>query len=65
MNNRKIGEYFYAPRGLRYKIFRVTSVTETFSCASSIGEIFTRREDVRKRVYELNGWKYTPKQTTL
>lgn len=58
---RKIGEYYYAPRGYSFKIYRVTSVSPTGSSAESTGEIFEHPEDARKRVYELNGWHYTPK----
>lgn len=58
---RKIGEYFYAPRGRRYKIYRISSITPTSTSSESIGEIYARREEAKKRVYELNGWHYTPK----
>lgn len=59
----KIGMCYYAPRGRGFRIYRYDSVTEQGSTASPLRDepIYYDREKVRKRVYELNGWRYTKK----
>lgn len=60
----KVGQYYYTPRGRGWRIYRYTHVSDTGSAASPVLEepIFFNREEARKRVYELNGWKYTPRK---
>lgn len=60
----KLGQYYYAPRGRGWRIYRYTSVTATGSVASPVVEepIYFNREEARKRVYKLNGWNYKPKK---
>lgn len=59
----KVGQYYYTPRGHFFRIYRYDSVTDTGSTASPVQEepLFSDREQARKRVYELNGWKYNPR----
>lgn len=54
----KLGQYYYAPKGRHFRIYRYTSVTETCSSASLVLEepMYADRQSARKRVYELNGW---------
>lgn len=54
----KVGQYYYAPKGRHFRIYRYTSVTETCSSASLVLEepMYADRHEARKRVYELNGW---------
>lgn len=54
MNRPKVGEYFYTPRRSSFSIYH----QDTESTASPTGETFHDRETARKRVYELNGWRY-------
>ena len=54
MNRPKVGEYFYTPRRNSFSIYH----QDTESTASPTGETFRDRESARKRVYELNGWRY-------
>lgn len=60
----KTGQYFYAQRGRRFRIYRYDIVTLTSSSASAVNDEpqFSDSEEARKRVYQLNGWKYTPRQ---
>lgn len=55
----KVGQYFYTPRGRGFRIYRYDSVTETTSSASPVTSepLYFNREEARKRVYELNGWR--------
>lgn len=59
----KVGQYYYTPRGRFFRIYRYDSVTDTGSTASPVQAepLFSDREQARKRVYELNGWKYNPR----
>ena len=57
MNNPKVGEYFYIPRGNSFAIY----YQDTETTASPTGERIFSREAARKKVYELNGWNYKPK----
>lgn len=58
----KVGQYYFAPRGRHFCIYRYTHVSENGSAASPVTSErpFTDKEDARRRVYELNGWRYTP-----
>lgn len=59
----KVGQYYYTPRGRFFRIYRYDSVTSTGSSASPAPNepLFSDREEARKRVYELNGWNYSPR----
>ena len=50
----KIGQHVYQKRGRNYRIYVKSSEN---SLDSLPNEVFFTREDARKRVYELNGWK--------
>ena len=56
----KVGQYCYDRRDHAFRIYRYISVTETGSVASPVqGEkAYFDSEEARKRVYELNGWRY-------
>lgn len=57
---RKLGEYFYQIRGRGWRIYQTDFVSDRVTSASEVrGEpLYHDREEARKRVYELNGWKY-------
>ena len=59
----KVGEYEYRPRGRDFRIYRCDYADGRITIANPVyNEPFYRdREAARKRVYELNGWKYNPK----
>jgi len=54
VNSLKVGQYMYQRHRNGFRIFKKTSETSFDSISD---EIFFSREDARKRVYELNGWK--------
>lgn len=56
----RVGQYFYTLRGRWFHIYRYVEVNGFGSSASPVdGEpTFLDREQARKRVYELNGWRY-------
>lgn len=58
----RVGQCYYTPYLRGFRIYRYDSVTASTSTASLVpGEpIYYDREEARKRVYELNGWKYKP-----
>ena len=58
----KVGQCYYAPRGRAFRIYRYDYVGETTSSASPLPNepYYYNREEARKRVYELNGWRYKP-----
>lgn len=60
----KVGQCYYAPRGRGFRIYRYTSVTATTSTASPVPDepIYFDREEVRKRVYQLNGWNFNKRK---
>lgn len=62
----KVGQYHYCLRGRYFRIYRYTHVAADGSgtAASLVMDepSFIDREEARKRVYELNGWKYTPRK---
>ena len=53
----KPGLYHYVPHGRGFLIYRCESVTEHGSSSAPTDEFFDNRDDARRRVYELNGWK--------
>lgn len=59
----KVGQYFYAIRGNSFRIYRCTEASDDGYCSSPViaEPCFPDRESARKRVYELNGWKYKDK----
>ena len=58
----KVGQCYYAPRGRGFYIYRYDFVGATTSTAVLLPDepIYRDREEARKRVYELNGWRYKP-----
>lgn len=56
----KVGQYHYALRGRGYVIYKCVRVTETGGSISARTDepVYFDREEARKRVYELNGWRY-------
>lgn len=56
----KVGQYYYAPRGREFHIYRYDVVTDKFQSASLVlnEPIYYDQEQAKKRVYELNGWRY-------
>lgn len=59
----KVGQYYYTISNNKYRIYRYTHADENGALASPVsGEpLYPNPEEARKRVYELNGWKYTPR----
>lgn len=55
----KEGQYYYAPYMSGYKIYVWANVTEHGCSAKAVdGEpLYYEREEAKRRVYELNGWK--------
>lgn len=56
-------EYCYHPRGRRWAVYKeVTCLDKTldppgeFTCGTKVAE-FATREEARREVYRLNGWK--------
>ncbi|WP_290054996.1 hypothetical protein [uncultured Muribaculum sp.] len=56
----KVGQYYYAPCGRSFRLYRYTSVTTAGSQAEPTCMRFDSREEARRQVYRLNGWNYTP-----
>lgn len=56
----KIGQYYYIPRGRFFRIYRYVDVSPDGCSGSPVCEepLYENKEDARKRVYQLNGWKY-------
>ncbi len=56
----KIGQYYYIPRGRFFRIYRYVDVSPNGCSGSPVYEepLYENKEDARKRVYQLNGWKY-------
>lgn len=63
----KVGQYYYAPRGRGFRIYRYDVVTDTFQSASPAPDepTYHDREEARRRVYELNGWKCNGTKTSF
>lgn len=59
----KVRTYFYKPYYNMYRIYMIVDVTENTTSASAADDepLFTDPEKARKRVYELNGWKWKEK----
>lgn len=59
-----VGQYSYKRMGNGWKIYRTEHNHYIgFTASPVIGEPkYFNREEVRRRVYELNGWKYTPRK---
>ena len=62
----QVGQYHFSRHGQCYAISRYTNVTDNFQSASPVlnEPIFYDREKAKKRVYELNGWKYNEQTQT-
>lgn len=60
----KTGEFFYERRGRQFRIYICDYSDNSASNASLVHSEppLNDREEARKRVYELNGWKYTPRK---
>lgn len=60
----RVGQYYYVLHRGRFVIYICTYDDGNTSTGERVSQepLFFNREDARKRVYELNGWKYTPKQ---
>ena len=58
----KVGQCYYAPRGRAFRIYRYDYVDAKTASASPLPDepYYYNREEARKRVYELNGWRYKP-----
>ncbi|MCU6767384.1 hypothetical protein OCV73_00205 [Barnesiella propionica] len=56
----KVGQYHYELRGSCFRIYRYDQVSDTGTSSSPVyGEpSYLDREEAKKRVYELNGWRY-------
>lgn len=59
-----IGQYFYAPSGRAFRIYRYDSVTDKGTVASPVQDepYYYDREEARKRVYQLNGWNFNKRR---
>lgn len=53
------------PRGRVFRIYRYDFVSATASTLAAVPEepVYYDREEARRRVYELNGWRYKPCKT--
>ena len=61
----KAGQYFYAPRGRFFRIYRYEFVSAGATTASPVQDepFYHDRQAARRRVYQLNGWHLpTPKE---
>ncbi len=59
----QIGQYYYAPRGRFFRIFRCDNVSAGgYTGVPVMSEnLCDNPEQARKRVYQLNGWTYKPR----
>lgn len=65
MRRLKKGEYHYARRGQVFRIYVCVESTPESEVSRPAGdEDYFDREEARRRVYELNGWKYRPPEKT-
>lgn len=64
-SNMKVGEYSYSIHGRNYRIYVCDYSDGKIQTSSPVRNepLYIDREEARKRVYELNGWKYKPKMT--
>lgn len=56
----KKGEYSYQPHGRQFRIYVCTYADGRTTMSDPVRDepFYNNREDARRRVYELNGWKY-------
>jgi hypothetical protein len=54
VNMPRVGEYFYVPRRGKFVIYH----QDTENIASPTGEVFFNVNAAKRRVYNLNGWKW-------
>ena len=56
----KTGQYYYTLRGNRFYIYRCDNDSDSGYSGSPVNgeKSYTDRNHARKRVYELNGWKF-------
>lgn len=56
----KPGEYSYQPHGRHFRIYRCIRAEGRFTQSTPVNDepLYRDREEARRRVYELNGWKY-------
>lgn len=59
----KQGEYSYQPDGRHFRIYICTYVDGRSTTSDPVREepLYTDREEARRRVYQLNGWNYKPR----
>lgn len=59
----KVGEYEYRLHGRNFRIYRCDYADGKITTSKPVMNepFYTDREAARRRVYELNGWKYKPK----
>lgn len=59
----KAGQYMYKLHGSQYRIYQCDFNNGVNSSYIEVVSepFFTNPEDARKRVYELNGWEYKPR----
>lgn len=62
---KKLGEYYYTPKGRHFAIYVVDSVSNgvTTGRPAEGEKLYYDREEARKRVYELNGWNYVGRKS--
>ena len=60
----KKGEYSYKPFGRDFRIYVCTYADGRTSTSTPLRDepLYRDSEAARKRVYELNGWNYKPRQ---
>ncbi len=59
----KKGEYHYSSHGNQFRIYVCKQADDKGSISEPVNSepFYSDRETARKRVYELNNWKYTPR----
>lgn len=56
----KVGQYYYQRRRDGFQIYRCQSVCKSGHSGDCVsGEFYFDSEEARRRVYELNGWKFS------
>lgn len=60
----KVGQYYYTIYHSQYRIYRYTHADKNGTLASPVTDepLYSSPEEARRRVYELNEWKYTPRK---
>lgn len=51
----KVGQYMYMPRGRNFRVYKKVTDTRLEEVISE--PVYFSREEARRRVYELNGWR--------